>query len=146
MGPSWYWMPDVFESYFAVFGRSTSDYYKLERLDPPYRIYFGKGDFMDLPAGTEALAALFEKLEPGSKNRIEKSIASDFEEGYGGIKKLPRSARFGVYVAYVYYSALFKKIRRLHSSQVLRSRVRVPNRNKLAILGYSFVKHQLNLI
>jgi phytoene desaturase len=42
MGPSWYWMPDVFENFFAKFGKKVSDYYKLKRLDPPYRVYFGK--------------------------------------------------------------------------------------------------------
>ncbi len=73
-------------------------------------------------------------------------IEADFKQGFRGIKQLPRGARLGVYVAYRYYTALFAKIRRLPSHEVLQSRVRVRNRYKLAILGYSFVKHQLNLI
>lgn len=74
MGPSWYWMPDVFESFFASFGKKSSDYYQLERLDPSYRIYYGEDDFMDIPAGVEALTALFEKLEPGSGRQLEKFL------------------------------------------------------------------------
>ncbi len=50
MGPSWYWMPEVFEKYFNRFGKSVSDYYDLVRLSPSYRVYFGKGDFVDVPA------------------------------------------------------------------------------------------------
>ncbi|OYX83050.1 MAG: phytoene dehydrogenase, partial [Flavobacteriales bacterium 32-34-25] len=41
MGPSWYWMPDVFERFFADFGKKTSDYYELVKLSPAYRVYFG---------------------------------------------------------------------------------------------------------
>lgn len=66
MGPSWYWMPDVFEKYFNLFGKKTSDFYTLHRLDPSYRIYYATRDHMDIPAGTEALTKLFEQLEPGS--------------------------------------------------------------------------------
>jgi phytoene desaturase len=70
MGPSWYWMPDVFEKYFQNFGKQPSDYYELKRLDPSYRIFFGKNDHLDIPAGTEALCNLFETLEPGSGKRL----------------------------------------------------------------------------
>jgi phytoene desaturase len=71
MGPSFYWMPDVFDKYFALFGRKVSDYYQLERLDPSYRICFGVDDFMDVPAGADKLADLFEKLEPGSSKQLK---------------------------------------------------------------------------
>jgi phytoene desaturase len=70
MGPSWYWMPDVFEKYFNRFGKTTSDYYQLKRLDPSYRIFYGKNDFLDIPAGVEALGKLFEQLEPGSSKHL----------------------------------------------------------------------------
>src|SRR5678809_285446 len=49
MGPSWYWMPDVFESYFEKFDKKVSDYYSLKRLDPSYRIYWDDS-FTDIPA------------------------------------------------------------------------------------------------
>lgn len=75
MGPSWYWMPDVFERFFSAFGKMCSDYYDLIRLDPSYRIYFGKGDLIDVPAHTGRLYALFEHLEPGSSQRLGRFIA-----------------------------------------------------------------------
>ncbi len=65
MGPSWYWMPDVFEHYFHSFGKQVSDYYELKRLDPSYRVYF-EDEAYDIPASYAALRELFEKLEPGS--------------------------------------------------------------------------------
>jgi phytoene/squalene synthetase len=81
-----------------------------------------------------------------SKKEIEQGIEKDFSDGFAGIKKLPRSARFGVYVAYMYYLALFKKIKNTRSENVLNSRIRIPNRYKATLLAYSFVKHQLNMI
>ncbi len=77
MGPSWYWMPDVFEKFFQRFGKTTSDYYELERLSPSYRIYYGAHDFMDLPASVDGLCKLFDKLEPGSS----KNLLRFLEEG-----------------------------------------------------------------
>ncbi len=85
-------------------------------------------------------------FDDNSKREIEASIEEDFNEGYKGITKLPRGARFGVYVAYVYYLALFKKIRNTPSEHVLNQRIRIRNRHKATLLAYSFVKHQLNLI
>ncbi|MCR6722511.1 MAG: FAD-dependent oxidoreductase [Chitinophagaceae bacterium] len=74
MGPSFYWMPDVFERYFAQFGKKVSDYYKLQRLDPSYRIFWDKG-FTDLPANFESAKALFESIEPGAGEKLEKISA-----------------------------------------------------------------------
>lgn len=81
-----------------------------------------------------------------AKRAIEKDIAVDFAEGYKGIQQLPRSAKLGVYVAYLYYMALFEKIKNTPCHTVLTKRIRVRNRIKISILAYSFVKHQLNLI
>lgn len=80
------------------------------------------------------------------KQKIEESIGNDFHHGYIGIKQLPRTARFGVYVAYVYYLALFKKIRNMPSENVLQNRIRIRNRHKARLLAYSYVKHQLNML
>jgi phytoene desaturase len=71
MGPSWYWMPDVFERFFARFGRKPSDYYDLIRLDPSYRIFFSASDAWDIPASPEGLYGLFEKVEPGSGSKLK---------------------------------------------------------------------------
>jgi phytoene desaturase len=71
MGPSWYWMPDVFENYFALFNKQPSDFYDLTRLNPGYRVYYGKDDLLDLPADLDALKALFEHVEPGSSKGLQ---------------------------------------------------------------------------
>ena len=86
------------------------------------------------------------QLDAENKSKIEKSIETSFRHGFDGIKKLPRSARFGVYVAYMYYLALFKKIRNTPAEKVLKSRIRIDNRHKATLLAYSYVRHQLNLI
>jgi phytoene desaturase len=70
MGPSWYWMPDVFENFFNHFGKKVSDYYTLQRLDPSYRIVYSKDDILDIPAGIDALRSLFETIEPGSGKKL----------------------------------------------------------------------------
>ncbi|GAB3706369.1 phytoene desaturase family protein [Spirosoma flavus] len=70
MGPSWYWMPDVFENYFARFGKKPSDYYNLVRLDPSYSVIFGPDDVVNIPAGMPQLEALFEQLETGSTTKL----------------------------------------------------------------------------
>jgi len=86
------------------------------------------------------------RLTDHAKQLIEQNIQHDFDRALEGIKSLPRTARFGVYVAYVYYRALFKKIKNTPSEYVLQNRIRVRNRHKIRLLAYSYVKHQLNLI
>jgi len=71
MGPSWYWMPEVFEQYFEKHGKSVSDYYNLKRLDPSYTVCFGKDDFVDIPASFSELLDLFESLEKGAAPKLE---------------------------------------------------------------------------
>lgn len=75
MGPSWYWMPEVFEDYFALFGKSTADYYQLERLNPSYSVVFGENDIMNVPANMEELYALFEQYESGSSEQLKHFLA-----------------------------------------------------------------------
>lgn len=74
MGPSWYWMPDVFDRFFADFGKKTSDYYTLHRLSPSYRVFFPEGECMDIPDNAVALEALFEQLEPGSGEQLRRFL------------------------------------------------------------------------
>lgn len=74
MGPSWYWMPDVFESYFQRFGKTTSDFYDLRRLDPSYQVFYPNQDRYDIPANLNELFALFEKLEKGSAKQLQKFL------------------------------------------------------------------------
>jgi len=74
MGPSWYWMPDVFDKYFARFGKKTSDYYTLKRLDPSYRVFF-EDEHVDMPASFQGLIDLFESREKGAGKNLEKFLA-----------------------------------------------------------------------
>jgi phytoene/squalene synthetase len=86
------------------------------------------------------------RFDESVKKKIEADIAEDFHQGYLGIKQLPRSARFGVYVAYLYFLALFEKIKKTPCQHVLNYRIRIRKRRKLTILAYSFIKHRFNLI
>ncbi|EJF11046.1 MULTISPECIES: phytoene/squalene synthase family protein [Pontibacter] len=81
-----------------------------------------------------------------SKEEIEADIAQDFKDAYVGILGLPRSARMGVYLAYVYYLKLFHKIKGLPATHILNERVRVPDNTKLALLLGSYLRYQLNAI
>ncbi|WP_281615872.1 phytoene desaturase family protein [Flammeovirga sp. SubArs3] len=74
LGPSWYWMPDVFENFFKSFGKDVNDYYKLDRLSPSYRIYWSESDYTDIPSDIDELGNLFESWEPGSKKYLMKFI------------------------------------------------------------------------
>lgn len=75
MGPSWYWMPDVFEKFFNHFGKSASDYYDLVKLDPGFQIFFGDKDTLQVPASLEELYAVFESIEKGSARQLKKFLA-----------------------------------------------------------------------
>lgn len=112
MGPSWYWMPDVFESYFNFFGKKASDYYTLKRLDPSYRIYYSKEDVLDVPAGLEALYQMFDKLEPGSSEHLKKFIAEGKFKYEVGINKLVRKP--GISLTELFDLDLFKGLFKLH--------------------------------
>lgn len=71
MGPSWYWMPEVFEEFFARFNKKVSDYYSLERIDPSYKIYFGPNDEVVLPASLDGIFKLYNSIESGSAERLK---------------------------------------------------------------------------
>lgn len=75
MGPSWYWMPDVFERFFADFDKSASDYYQLDKLNPAYKVFFGNDENMLIEDTLEKIYAAFENEEPGSSEQLKKFIA-----------------------------------------------------------------------
>lgn len=96
------------------------------------RVYFPKVDY--------------KSFNNASKAEIETDILKDFEDAYIGIMALPKSARMGVYLAYVYYLKLFRKIQNLPATHILKERVRVPDNTKLALLLGSYLKYRLNAI
>ena len=81
MGPSWYWMPDVFEKFYNQFGHTSSDFYNLKRLDPSYKVFWEDNSSDDIPASMDEIYELFEKHEPGSSNKL-KEFLKDAEYKY----------------------------------------------------------------
>jgi len=74
MGPSWYWMPDVFERFFQDFNKKTTDYYELIKLNPAYRVYFGVNDFINIYDNLEEIKTTFESIEKGSGQKLQTFI------------------------------------------------------------------------
>ncbi|MBC7848835.1 MAG: phytoene desaturase [Chitinophagaceae bacterium] len=87
MGPSWYWMADVFDRYFAQFGKKVSDYYSLKRLDPSYRVYWPT-ELIDIPADLEKFKQLLESWESGSAARLDKFLLEAAYKYRVGMQKL----------------------------------------------------------
>ena len=88
MGPSWYWMPDVFETYFNRFGKKSGDYYQLSRLDPSYQVFFSQDDSLNIPADFNQLVQLFEQIEAGSGELLRKFLLEAAYKYEVGINKL----------------------------------------------------------
>ena len=76
IGPTWYWMPDVFERFFGDFDKHPSDYYSLDKLNPAYCVYFGKNDAITIENSLEKICQTFEKEEPGSSKQLMEFIGS----------------------------------------------------------------------
>jgi phytoene desaturase len=87
MGPSWYWMPDVFERFFSLFNKKVSSFYDLHRLDPSYSVYY-PDDKIDIPADYEQLKNLFESIEPGSGKQLDLFMQEAAYKYDVGINKL----------------------------------------------------------
>jgi phytoene desaturase len=91
MGPSWYWMPDVFEKFFADFGKKPSDFYELVLLDPAYAVYFENGK-VEMPATAEETYDLFERMEPGAGKKLKAFLdegAYKYEVGINDLVRKP---------------------------------------------------------
>jgi phytoene desaturase len=88
MGPSWYWMPDVFERFFADFGKKTIDYYELIKLSPAYRVYYGVDDFIAIADNLPQIVKDFEAIEKGS-GQVLKEFMAEAKSNYDiAIKEL----------------------------------------------------------
>ncbi len=87
MGPSWYWMPDVFEHYFSSFGKNTQQYYTLQRLDPSYRIY-RENNYSDIPADLYAFKKMLDQWEPGAGGRLDRFLKEAAFKYKTGMQKL----------------------------------------------------------
>lgn len=114
---------------------------------------FQKVNFLrDLKADYEVLGRVYfpgvdlTVFSEAEKQAIQLDIQRDFEEAFAGIRKLPRSSRFGVYVAYIYYKNLFNKIKSVSSVKIMSERIRIPNLQKLSLLIGSYLKHSFRMI
>lgn len=114
---------------------------------------FQKINFLrDFKADADALGRLYfpqlrtQAFDQLTKEEIEKDIIKDFKMGFEGIKKLPKDARFGVYVAYIYYSQLLAKIMDMPASVIMEERVRISDKRKYAIFFGSYFRHSFNLL
>ncbi|MFN4122211.1 MAG: phytoene desaturase family protein [Flavobacteriales bacterium] len=88
MGPSWYWMPDVFERYFNLFGKSVTDFYELKRLDPSYKVVWSENESTDIPADFQQFMAMCDAFEPGAGERIKSFLDEAAYKYEVGINKL----------------------------------------------------------
>ena len=114
---------------------------------------FQKVNFLrDLKADYEGLNRTYfpntdlENLDEAAKQQIIDDIENDFSEGLKGIKMLPLEAKFGVFMAYRYYSQLLKKLKKTPALEIKNTRIRVPNYKKIELLTRSYVKYHLNLL
>ncbi len=114
---------------------------------------FQKINFLrDLDADFNQLGRLYfpgvemDEFNTAVKNKIEEDIEADFKAGYLGILQLSKNARFGVYLAYIYYYKLFTKIKKTSAKNIIKTRIRIPNNRKVGLLMTSYVRHNLNLL
>lgn len=122
MGPSWYWMPDVFEQFFRSFGKHTSDYYELKKLDPGFQIIFGKDDVLQVPSDVEQLYAIFEGIEKGSAVQLRKFLSEAAFKYEVGMQKLVYKPAFS-WMEYASMDVL-KGVARTHMFTSVQSYVR----------------------
>ena len=132
---------------------NEEEYQKLKPYAMKLGSAFQKINFLrDLNADYFQLGRMYfpnidlESFNACTKQQIEKEIKAEFDEALIGIMKLPKTSRFGVYVAYIYYISLFQKIKASTSAQLLSSRIRIPNYQKISLLAESYFKYTLNLI
>src|SRR5690606_21635665 len=92
MGPSWYWMPEVFEHFFNDFGFTTAEFYRLDLLDPGFEIVFPGKEAIKIPAHFGDLCDLFESIEKGAAEKLKKFMVEaryKYETGMGNLSSMP---------------------------------------------------------
>ncbi len=132
---------------------SKKEYNELKPYAMSLGSAFQKVNFLrDLKSDSEILNRIYfpnidmNNFDESSKNKIIKEIEEDFTHALKGIARLPKKAKFGVYIAYRYYNKLLKKLKNTPSVDIKESRVRIDNFQKFIVLTRSYVKYQLNLI
>ncbi len=134
IGPTWYWMPDVFERFFADFGKKPSDYYDLIKLSPAYSVYFGKNDFITIEDTLEKICAAFEAEEPGSSVKLKQFMAKALDNYNIAIKDLVY--RPGVSPMELVTPVTMKKIGQFFSTISKEVRKEFKNKRLISILEF----------
>jgi len=131
----------------------TAQYEHLRSSAKSLGAAFQKVNFLrDLKADYEGLGRVyfpgvdFSSFDKENKLQIEREILQDFDDALVGIRQLPRSCRFGVYSAYMYYKSLYRNIKRTPAERVMQKRIRVPNWKKLCLTMFSYGKISLRMI
>lgn len=155
MGPTWYWMPDVFERFFSDFNKKPSDYYALERLGPSYRVYFGEDDYVDISDSVDEIRESFESIETGSSKQLDiflKKAKSNYEVAIKdlvykpGLSILELVSRKTIFELPQFISTIHDVAKKYFKSQKLRQIIEFP----VLFLGakpsdtpafYSFMNH-----
>ncbi|MBD0402686.1 MULTISPECIES: phytoene/squalene synthase family protein [unclassified Flammeovirga] len=129
------------------------EYRRLEPLAMSLGSAFQKINFLrDLKADVRDLGRVYfpnidiSVFNDEVKKEIEADIQKDFDQGFEGIKQLPKKARFGVYLAYIYYTRLFSKVKNAPAETILKERLRIPDPKKYMILCQSYIRHQANIL
>ncbi|KXX72450.1 phytoene/squalene synthase family protein [Flammeovirga sp. SJP92] len=129
------------------------EYRRLEPLAMSLGSAFQKINFLrDLKADVRDLGRVYfpnidiSVFNDEVKKEIEADIQKDFDQGFEGIKQLPKKARFGVYLAYIYYTRLFSKVKNAPAETILKERLRIPDPKKYMILCQSYIRHQVNIL
>lgn len=137
MGPSWYWMPDVFDQFFESFNKKTSDYYNLIRLDPSYQVILQENKILKVPAGRVALKEEFEKIESGSGKNLDvflKSAQYKYQVGMNEFVHKPSNSIFEFADLRVLkslfklkmFSSISKEINQLFKSPIIKQILEFP--------------------
>lgn len=132
---------------------NTQMYEQLKPAAMKLGAAFQKVNFLrDMQADYQELGRIYfptvnlSQFSEREKKQIEIEIQQDFDDAIAGIKQLPVSSRFGVYVAYVYYKALFSKIKSVPSARIMEERIRIPNYKKMSLLAGSYLKHSFGAL
>lgn len=137
-----------------VFTEKNKDLYnRLKPFAMSLGSAFQKINFLrDIKADYQGLGRIYfpnvdlSQLNENVKADLEKDIEKDFDEGLKGIRMLPKKARLGVYVAYIYYRSLFRKIKNLEAQRIMEERIRIPNPQKAVLFAGSYLRNSLNLL
>lgn len=122
MGPSWYWMPDIFENFFKQFDKQPQDYYHLVQLDPGFQMIFGKDDIVKIPAKIDDIYEVFEQIEKGSASKLKKFLSEGAFKYKIGMQELVYKPAFS-WLEFANYEVI-SGVAKLHIFQSVSSHVR----------------------